>query len=237
MPVEADSTIYARVRAQLDSPPLSDLAPRVQFCKGMEIGIQGERCESLYIIAEGQVLMSRRHPEGGEYALYLLGPGDLFGEGSLRPKRRWLANLRAVTDVSLHRLPTAQLPRFAQYYPELMGYVMSLLSARLERAHQRRDVLGTHSARDRLLGLLMALAEYHGERHEDQVWLPIRLTQAELGEMVGLARETVARVLAELEAEGTVRRRSRTGLWLRTAALALLHSSLMLARDLALVVC
>src|SRR5262249_1856136 len=154
------------------------------FCKGMEIAIQGERCDNLYIIAEGQVLWSRCHPEGGEYALYLLGPGDLFGEGSLRPKRCWLGNVRAVTDVVAHRLPAAQLPRFAQSYPQLVGYVMSLLSARLERAHQRRDVLGTHSARDRVLGLLVALAEYHGEPRGDHVWLPLSLTQAELGEMV-----------------------------------------------------
>jgi CRP/FNR family transcriptional regulator, cyclic AMP receptor protein len=225
-PPEHDN--YERLRAQLDSPPLADLAPRVQFYKGMEIGTQDEPCDSLYIISEGQVLMSRRNPGGGDYALYLLGPGDLFGEGSLRPRRRWLANLRAVTNVVAHRLPASQLPRFAQYYPQLVGYVMSLLSARLERSHQRRDVLGTYSARDRVIGLLVALAEFHGERQGDEVWLPLSLTQAELGEMVGLARETVARVLADLEEEGAIRRRTRSGLSLRASLLTLLSWLLLL---------
>jgi CRP-like cAMP-binding protein len=200
----------------------------------MLIGGQGDPCENLYIIAEGQVLMSRRSPEGEDYALYLLGPGDLFGEGSLRPGRCFLGTLRAVTDVTVHALPAAQLPRFAQYYPQLMAHVGSLLAARLERAHRRRDVLCANNARDRVVGLLRAMAEYHGRPEGERTWVPLELTQAELGEMVGLARETVARVMADLEAEGTIRRRQRSGLWIRTAAVAALQWVLGALPELAL---
>ena len=47
-----------------------------------------------------------------------------------------------------------------------------------------------------------------------QEWMPLPLTQSELGQMIGLARETVARMLAQLERDGVIRREGRKGLWL-----------------------
>jgi CRP-like cAMP-binding protein len=57
------------------------------------------------------------------------------------------------------------------------------------------------------------MAEHHGRREGDRVWVPLGLTQEDLGKMVGLARETVARLLAELEDSGLIRREGR-GVWL-----------------------
>jgi CRP/FNR family transcriptional regulator len=198
----------------LDSRPLADVAPKVRFWKGGRIGTQGEPCEHIYIIAEGQVLLSRRNPDGDDYALYLLGAGDLFGEGALGKDRRWLVSARGVTDGSMYSLPASQLSRFAQFYPQLTAHIVTLLSARLERAHLRLDIVTTDSARERLLSLLNVLADYHGEERDGARWLPLRLTQAELGGMVGLARETVARTMADLEADGVIRRQGRRGIWL-----------------------
>lgn len=207
-------TFRDRFPVDLDSRSLSDLAPRVRIWRGTRIGTQGEPCENIYIIAEGQVLLSRRNTEGEDYALYLLGPGDLFGEGALSRQRRWLVTARAMTDGVVHVLPAGQLPRLAQYYPQLTAHIVTLLSSRLERAHLRLDIVTTDSARGRLLSILNVLADYHGETRDGARWLPMRLTQAELGSMVGLARETVARTLGELESEGVIRRQGRRGLWL-----------------------
>ncbi|MFN3653011.1 MAG: Crp/Fnr family transcriptional regulator [Armatimonadota bacterium] len=198
----------------LGAGPLADLAPRVPFWKGMRIGVQGEPCDSLYIVAEGQVLLRRRGVSGEDYALYLIGPGEVFAEGSLHPSGKWLVSAHAVTDGAAHVLPASQLGRFAQYYPQLMAHIISLLSTRLERAHQRLDIVTINSARERLLGLLKVMAAAHGQVREGSTWLPLRVTQSELGEMISLARETVARTLQELENEGAIRRQGRKGLWL-----------------------
>lgn len=209
----------SRLSFSLDTRLLSELAPPRPFWKGRLIGVQGNPCDSLHIVAEGLVLLSRCDREGEDQGLYLLGPGQLFGEGSLHPECRWLVTARAVTDGIANVLPAAQLPRLCQYYPQLAAHVLTLLTLRLERAHRRLDVTGTHSAKDRLLGLLSVMADYHGEREGEEVWLPLGITQTELGDMIGLARETVARLLADLEEEGTIRRDGRRGLWLRAADL------------------
>jgi len=214
MIAEADSRIAA-APGKHSFHLLRELAPRRRFLKDTEIGVQGQQCANLYVISEGQVLLSRRTPEGEINALELLGPGDLFGEGSLQPERVWLVTARAVMDVSVHVLPAAQLGRLTEYYPQLAGHVLTLLSTRLKRAHRGSDLITTTSARERTLRLLHLLAEYHGRPREGLTWLPLTLTQAELGKLINLTRETVARTLGELEKEGVITRQGRKGLWLR----------------------
>lgn len=215
MSTEESPSQSVRRALRIDLSALNELAARRAFWKGRLIGVQGQPCESLHIISEGQVLLSRQTPEGEDYALYLLGPGQMFGEGSLHPDGCWLASARAVTDGLVHVLPASHLPRLFQYHPQLADHVLTLLSLRLERAHRRLDVTNVHSARERLLGLLRAMSDYHGEPQGGEIWLPLGLTQSELGDMVGLARETVARVIADLEEEGLIRREGRRGMWLR----------------------
>jgi CRP-like cAMP-binding protein len=99
----------------------------------------------------------------------------------------------------------------------LTSYIIGLMSARLERAHHRVGLVKGNSGRERLLGLLCVLARHHGCQDGEWNRLSVYLTQAELGEMVGLARETVARIFAELTKNGVVRRSGRHTLWLRAS--------------------
>jgi CRP/FNR family transcriptional regulator len=147
----------------------------------------------------------------------LLGAGDLFGEGALRPDARWPATAWAMTDTTAYVLPAAHVSRLGQYYPQIPAQVCRMLSARLERAHRGADLVNTTCARERTLRLLHLLAEAHGQLQGEEIWLPITLTQAQLGDLVKLTRETIARALAELERRGAIRRSGRRGLWLKSS--------------------
>lgn len=201
----------------VDLRALEEIAPRRSLLKGRLICVQGQQADSLFLIAEGQVLLCRNGTDGEDYSLYLLGPGQLFGEGALHPECQSLVTARAITDGSAYVIPAALLPRLFQFYPELSRQLVNLLSVRLERAHCRLDVTRISDAKARLLSLLYAMADYDGQPSGSEIWMPLPLTQAELGQMIGLARETVARILGQLEREGSIRRDGRRGLWLTRA--------------------
>jgi CRP/FNR family transcriptional regulator len=190
------------------------------FLKGTEIAVQDQPCRGLHLIRRGQILLSRRNVDGENYALYLLGAGEMFGEGSLRPEGRWLATARAVTDGSLFVLPASQLPGLLQAHSQLASQLLVLMSGRLEQAHRRLDLLSTTSARERVLGLLRVMAGTRGRVQDGELWLSLPLTHGELGGMLGMTRETVARVVSALEAEGLIRHRRRHGFWITAAASA-----------------
>src|SRR5687767_6402628 len=114
-------------KARLDRELLDSIAPRRPFFKGRVIGVQGQQCEGIFLIAEGQVLLSRRQEEGEDYALYLLSAGDVFGEGALQPERRCLVTARGVTDGFAYLIAPAAIPRVLEYYPALGVHILTLL--------------------------------------------------------------------------------------------------------------
>jgi CRP/FNR family transcriptional regulator len=63
---------------------------------------------------------------------------------------------------------------------------------------------------DRIRDKLLELARLHGRVGRDAIRLDFPLTHELLGEMTGLARETVTRALDELQREGFIVRRGRT---------------------------
>jgi len=63
-----------------DLEALKDLMRGEHFDSGDAIFVEGEHSDTLYIVAEGAVRISRHLPGFGEEALAILGPGEVFGE-------------------------------------------------------------------------------------------------------------------------------------------------------------
>lgn len=202
--------------AGLDVSTLSDVAVRTRLHKGMYIGRSGEPDSALYILQRGQVLLQTRSDDGTMRALDLLGAGDLLGEGALLSGQRWQSTAIAATDGDAYVISGTAVRGLARHYPQLMNWLLEALGSRLARAERRAGIASSEHASARVLGLLEYLAERHGQPAGREVWLPLTLTQTEIGEIVGLARETVARVYAQLEGEHLIHRKGRHGLWLRT---------------------
>lgn len=199
----------------LDESLLAEITQRRPFFQGRLVAVQGQPSEGLCIIGKGQLLLSRANDTGEDYALFLLGPGELFGAGALLPEGQWLATVRGVTDGYLYVVSPSNLPRLLEFYPQLGVQLLRMLAFALQRAYRRQDVAQSLVARERLFKLLCLLAEYHGRNEAGEARLELHLSQAELGEMVSLARETVARALGELVEEGRIRREGRRVIWVR----------------------
>ncbi len=208
----------------LDPALLDENGTPVPFIEGQVLACQGDTSPGLYVIVRGQVLLSRARPDRPAQALYLLGPGDVFGEGGLQPSRQFYLSARAVTPGHAVVLSTALLRSLAQREPAQILSLLALLSQRLELSHRRQDWFSVSSPRERLLHVLAHWARRFGRTEGDDLWLPLGLTHSELADVAGLARETVSRTLTTLETEGLIERRARQGMWLKPAALWL-HSA------------
>lgn len=62
---------------------------------------QGDPADRLYVIARGEVDVTRHDSEQGEVTVAQLGPGQFFGEVGLMTESRRTASVRARTDASL----------------------------------------------------------------------------------------------------------------------------------------
>ena len=100
----AEDDWFAKVFPDVVGPELDSLqeqAERVSFDAGDVILAEGDLAERFYVVAQGEVEISRRTPEGDEVKLATLGRGQSFGEVGILAETRRTATVRAVDDVEL----------------------------------------------------------------------------------------------------------------------------------------
>lgn len=201
------------IRMLRQNPHLADAARKLAWQPGEEIGRAGDPCGHFLVLECGQVVLSRQAAEGRQRTVALLGPGDLFGEEALQGEGEWRHSAHALTGVTVYAIPAHLLPTLTRHFPELNSGIIGGLLGRLEAAHRRLELLDHQGIQARVVALLQLLARRNAAADGPFLLLP-PLTQEQLGEMLGVARETVARTMAQLEREGTIRRRGRSR-WLR----------------------
>jgi CRP-like cAMP-binding protein len=77
---------------------LASLSREERFPAGQVIFRQGDRGDRMYVVVEGQVLISTLVPSAGEEALYFVERGDYFGEMALIDDLPRSADARAHPD-------------------------------------------------------------------------------------------------------------------------------------------
>jgi alkyl hydroperoxide reductase subunit AhpC len=92
----------AKVFPQLAGPELKSLgahAETLSFAAGDIIVAEGDPADRFYVIARGEVAISRRSPDGEEIKLASLGRGQFFGEVGILAETRRTATVCAVGEV------------------------------------------------------------------------------------------------------------------------------------------
>jgi peroxiredoxin 2/4 len=84
-----------------DLGALTETAEKLWYSDGVSIVAEGDDASRFYVIAKGEVKVTRRTPEGDEIELATLGPGQFFGEVGILAETRRTATVRAVGKVEL----------------------------------------------------------------------------------------------------------------------------------------
>ena len=158
---------------------------------------EGDAPDGCYLILKGAVKVCVCEPDGQQSLLAILGQGDVVGEMALLDRLPRSATVTALKGCELCHLNTAVFDRLAQTDIAVYRQLLLVLSARL-RAGNERHVLQRMALGGRLARAFLQLAHSCGEELPDRrVLIRQRVSQAELGNMVGAARENVNRQLAE----------------------------------------
>lgn len=170
------------------SPILRAPAGRVIFRKGDAPG-------ACYLILEGAVKVSLPGRNGQEMLLAVLGKGDVVGEMALLDRLPRSATVTALKGCELCQLTAATFEWLAQADIAVYRQLLRVLSTRL-RAGNESNAAQQMPLSVRLARAFMQLAQSFGERLPDgRILIRQKLSQAELGRMVGAARENVNRQL------------------------------------------
>jgi CRP/FNR family transcriptional regulator len=176
------------------------------FSPGQMVILEGEPCQAVYFVAQGVVRTHRLSPEGREYVLAYLGPGEPFNLVPALDGGPNLASVDAVTETRLYIIPCELFQRIMRDHPEVAQAVTERLAAEVRRLSDEVENLALHTVRTRLARFLLAHASAELGEVVDGAQPPKRWTQEEVAAQIGTVRDVVGRTLRTFAADGLIRR-------------------------------
>jgi len=164
---------------------------------------EGDEAYDLYVVQRGRVAMVNKSFDGRESVVYLMEPGDVFGDMPLFDGLTRSTEARALETSQVVRIPYGPIRAIYEAHPDLLWRVIELLSTRLRNTDAALadsvflDVTGRTAKR---------LLEMAGD--QDSFDLPV--TQEELAGMVGASRERVNKAIASFVKLGWIEQVDRS---------------------------
>ncbi|MEI5673494.1 MULTISPECIES: Crp/Fnr family transcriptional regulator [Nocardioides] len=181
------------------------LMTRVHLERGSILFAQGDPGASMYVVARGSLKVTRADAQSRPTILAVLGTGDVFGEMSLLDANDRDATVTAVAATTLLELSRARFDEELGRRPDLVRALLGHLARRLRSSNDTVSDLVFADVPARVARLVVRLGERFGVPAEDgSLVVEHQLTQSELAQLVGSARETVNKALARFAAQGWI---------------------------------
>jgi CRP-like cAMP-binding protein len=173
------------------------------FAAGEAIFLKGDPGGNMMALLTGNVRISVASADGRALQLAILLPGEVFGEIALLDGKERTADATAITACSLAILDRREILSFLQRYPAAWSYIVSVLCNRLRQTDERLAEVALLQIPVRLAKVLLRILESDPIRPGQRTY-QIKLSQRELGNIVGAARESVNKCLRSWQNEGII---------------------------------
>lgn len=176
-----------------------------QFPKHAAVYLPMDAADGVLLLAEGRIKLCSLTAEGKQAILAFIEAGELFGELALLGDSVRDEHAETVVPSTVILLPRDELEGLMTESPQLALGVTRLIGWRRKRIERRLKTLLFRSNRQRVIHLLLELAEQYGQPTADGVVLAVKLSHQDLASIIGATRETVTVLLGELQLEGMLK--------------------------------
>lgn len=165
---------------------------------------EGDPGDSLHVVVEGRVKITRESAEGDEAIVVVLAPGESFGELVLldgAPRSATATAIEATETLTMSRETFAELVDGASPF---RWQALSGVARRIRRLTDQLAEVHFLDLAGRLALQLTRLAEEAAPGQTTNIPLGRSLTQSDLASMVGGTRQRVNQIIGDFSDEGLV---------------------------------
>jgi CRP/FNR family transcriptional regulator len=191
--------------ASLTGAEMNALAARTtqkRFRKDEQLFAEGDPCTGLYLVAAGKIRIFKLSPAGREQILAVEGPGSSFAELPVFDGGNYPAAASAMEDTEVLFISRKDFQNFCREHPDVALKVIAVVGSRLRRLVGIIEELSFTTVRQRLIALILRLAQASGVRSAEGIRLELSKSHQDLAAELGTVRELISRNLSRLEAEG-----------------------------------
>lgn len=198
--LEKTALLSSLSRAEFQS--LAARTVRKHFKSGELLFSEDEPCHGLHIIARGKVRIFKTSVNGREQVLAMNHAGESVAELPVFDGGRYPASAMAVDDVEIAFISRQDFHAFCMEHPEVALKMLAVVGARLRRLVGIIEELSFTTIRQRLISLLLRVAESEGRQTPRGIEIQLPVSHQELASQLGTVRELISRNLMRLQAEG-----------------------------------
>lgn len=169
--------------------------------RGTPVYLPADTPDGVLVLTNGRIKICHLTPEGKQSILAFIEPGEIFGELALFDSTSRDEYAEAVEPSQVVLIPRSAFQQLMEQNADVSLGVTRLVGLRRKRIERRLKYLLFRSNRDRLIHLLIELAEDYGRTEPDGIALSIKLSHQDLASVIGSTRETVTVLLGELQQE------------------------------------
>ena len=164
-----------------------------------------ERATAIYVVASGTFRVFTSSMQGTEPTLALIHEGEVVGELGVLDDVPRSASIAALRRSEIVEVPAGAFRTAYRSDPAIARQMVTMLAARLRTVTDGLADLAYLDLGGRLAKYLLTESQRQG-----RTAIALPLTQAELGQMLGGARQTVNQVMRALEEAGLILLEGRT---------------------------
>ena len=170
---------------------------KYDYKKGKTIYCKGNSSNFIFYIISGEVKTYSTHEDGKELITGIFEKHDFFGFTSLSKNIPYNENAVAIRGSELLKLSKNEMYELIKRNPQIAINFMDILTESLRDLKERLMHLAYDSVRKKTAETILLL----NDKREDN---KIEISRYDLASLIGIAKETLIRALAELKEEGII---------------------------------
>lgn len=159
---------------------------------------------TVYVLLEGRIKLSRLSDQGQECIQWFCFPGEFFGFSEYTYCHDSGLYAQALSNATLLVIAKQDFNRLVLQTPALALIIIDQLSSRVRTLGDMLLHIACGSAQDRLINLLQRLSEIYGNPSDKRINIAMYLTHQEIADMIGVCRQTVSTLMAEMKKNGMI---------------------------------
>lgn len=177
---------------------LKEIMYTTQAPTGTHLFWEGDEADKLFFIQSGRIKITKTSDDGRQFILYMYQEGDMFGQVDPFRQSLQVFNAEAIEDCTIGIIQQKDLEILLWQHGDLAIEFMKWMGLIHRMTQTKFRDLMMNGKNGALCSLLIRLTNSYGTPQDDGIFINKKLTNSELGEMIGATRESVNRMLSDL---------------------------------------
>jgi len=189
---------------QSDTSLLDSIVKRKQVYKRGEVLYRiGQPFEYIYAVRSGSVKTYIFTDDGRVQITGFHIAGELIGLNDI-DSRMYSCEARALETTSVCEVSIDRFQELVEKMPSIQYQMLKIMSGEIRHNQELMLLLGKKSAEERVATYLLSLSRRFERRNYSPLQFNLSMSRSDIGNYLGLAEETVCRVLARFQDEGLI---------------------------------